>query len=62
MPVAAAKMVAVMMIATYSEPGTGAISFWNEWNNSSIKPALSNKYPMNRKKGMAPSTGSLMTW
>ena len=61
MPVAAAKIVAVMSTATYSEPRTPASNCWMLVNMRSIRPDCSSKNPMNKKNGIEASTVSFIT-
>ena len=61
MPVAAAKMVAVISTARYSEPLSRASNCWMPLNSRSMMPDCSSRKPMNRKKGIAASTVSFIT-
>ena len=51
-PVAAAKMVAVIITARYKDPLIPANNCCMAWNRRSIKPDCSSKNPINKKKGI----------
>ena len=61
MPVAAAKMVAVIRTARYSEPRIPASNCCRLVNIRSIRPDCSNIKPMNKKNGIEARTVSFIT-
>jgi hypothetical protein len=61
MPVAAAKIVAVISTARYSDPFRFASSCWMPLKRRSMMPDCSSRKPMNRKNGIAASTVSFIT-
>jgi hypothetical protein len=60
-PVAAANIVAVEVTARYREPLSLASKNWKALKRRLIKPELSRMYPINKKKGTADRTVSVMT-